>query len=248
MVPPAPAHFQQWWLPNFDIWYGLLHLSMDSVVHLLHINGNKPNNHPLCHSCGAIVLLLFQHMLAPCSSSKLTILRASSTKFTSTCQTFQSLESPKHTFSHSKGSLQLDGLPHHIWRVLTLVFGTHNIPLRAYQLYSVWNDFSSLTTRLTTPPWTEISISKCNSHCLSISMWSRAHHSFKNYSSRSYVCSLFHPKNHALLLCESLALNPKSTGSSPPLTMGQLIKGWSISIFILWVLQCHYRAYQLNKS
>jgi hypothetical protein len=99
MVPSTPAHLEEWWLPNFDIWYGLLHLSMDGVVHLLHINGNKPNNHPLCHSCGAIVLLLLQHMLAPCSSSKLTILRASSAKFTSTCQTFQSLVTQAHIFS-----------------------------------------------------------------------------------------------------------------------------------------------------
>jgi len=71
----------------------------------------------------AIVLLLLQHMLASCSSSKLTILRASLAKFTGTCQTFQSPESPKHTFSHTKGSLQPDGLSHHIWKVLTLVSG-----------------------------------------------------------------------------------------------------------------------------
>jgi len=49
---------------------------------LLHINGNQPNNHPLCHSCGATVRLLLQHKLASCSSSKLTIPRASSAKFT----------------------------------------------------------------------------------------------------------------------------------------------------------------------
>jgi hypothetical protein len=42
----------------------------------------------------AIILLLLQHMLVFCSSSKLTILRASVAKFTGTCQTFQSLESP----------------------------------------------------------------------------------------------------------------------------------------------------------
>jgi hypothetical protein len=49
-----------------------------------------------------------------CISSKLTILRASVAKFTGTRQTFQSPESPKHTFSHTKGSLQPDGLPLHI--------------------------------------------------------------------------------------------------------------------------------------
>jgi len=71
-----------------------------------------------------IVFLLLQHMLASCSSSKLTILRTSLAKFTGTCQTFQSPESSKHTFSHTKGSLQSDGLSHHIWRVLTFVSGT----------------------------------------------------------------------------------------------------------------------------
>jgi hypothetical protein len=49
---------------------------------LLHINGNQPNNHPLC--------LLLQRMLASCSSSKLTIMRASVAKFAGTRQTFQS--------------------------------------------------------------------------------------------------------------------------------------------------------------
>jgi hypothetical protein len=42
--------------------------------------------------------------------------------------TFQSPELPKHTFSHTKGSLQPDGLPLHIWRVLTLVSGTQHSP------------------------------------------------------------------------------------------------------------------------
>jgi hypothetical protein len=68
------------------------------------------------------------------------------------------------------------------------------------------------------------------------------------YSSRSCVCPLFHPRNHALLLCESLALSPKSPSSTPPLTMGQPIKGWSIYVLILWVLQCHYWAHHLDKS
>jgi len=62
----------------------------------------------------AIVFLFLQHMLASYSSSKLTILRASLAKFTGTRQTFQSPESPKHIFSHTKGSLQPDGLSHHI--------------------------------------------------------------------------------------------------------------------------------------
>jgi hypothetical protein len=40
------------------------------------------------------------------------------------------------------------------------------------------------------------------------------------YSSRSCVCPLFHPRNHNLLLHESLALSLKSPGSFPPLLMG----------------------------
>ena len=40
------------------------------------------------------------------------------------------------------------------------------------------------------------------------------------YSSKSCVCPLFHPRNHALLLRESLAFSLKSPGSSPPLIMG----------------------------
>jgi hypothetical protein len=84
-------------------------------VGLLPHKWQYPNNHPLCHLCGATVRLLLQHMLASRSSSKLTILRASPVKFTGTCHTFQSLESPKHTFYHTKGrSLQPDDLPHHI--------------------------------------------------------------------------------------------------------------------------------------
>jgi len=101
---------------------------MVGAIHLLHINGNKPNNHPLCHSYGATVRLLLQHRLASCSSSKLTIPRASVAKFIGTRHTFQSPESLKHTFSHTKGSLQPNGLQLHIWRVLTLVSGTQHSP------------------------------------------------------------------------------------------------------------------------
>ena len=40
------------------------------------------------------------------------------------------------------------------------------------------------------------------------------------YSSRSCVYPLFHSRNHALLVRESLAFSPKSPGSSSPLPMG----------------------------
>jgi hypothetical protein len=138
-------------------------------------------------------------------------------KFTSTRQTFQSPESPKHPFAYSKGSLQPDDLPRHIWKVLLLVSETHNIPLRAYQPYSIRNDLSNLTIRLTTPPQTDIP--KCDNHWVF-----QCNHELitlpRVYSSRSCVYPLFHSRNHVLLLRESPALNPKSPGSFPPLTMG----------------------------
>jgi len=202
MVPLALALLQQWWLPTpalLQQWWlhmGCTILSMVGAttivtfwqwqpsprvgLQMLPHKWQYPNNHPHCHLYGAIILLLLQQMLAFCSSSKLTISRASLAKFTGTYHIFQSPESPKHTLTHTKGSLQPDGLSHQIWRVLTLVSGTHNIPLQAYQPCSVQNDSSSLTSRLTTPLQMEISISKCDSYYLSISIWSRAHHSSKS--------------------------------------------------------------------
>jgi len=56
----------------------LVVLPLSLVVGYCH-KWQYPNNHPLCH-LWAIVLLLLQHKLAFCSSSKLTILRASSTQ------------------------------------------------------------------------------------------------------------------------------------------------------------------------
>jgi hypothetical protein len=50
---------------------------MVGANHLLHMQWQQPNNHPICHSCGAIVLLLLQHRLTFCNSSRLIILRAS---------------------------------------------------------------------------------------------------------------------------------------------------------------------------
>ena len=185
---------------------------------MLHINGNKPNNHPLCHSCGVTVLLLLQHKLASCSSSKLTILRASLARFTGTCHTFQSPESPKHTFSHTKGSLQQDGLPHHIWRVLTLVSGT-TFPFERINYAQSGMIFQASHQGLQHPLKWKFLFSSTT-----VIIWvSQYDHELTTlpwvYSSRSCVCPLFHPRNHALFLRESLALSPKSPGSFPPLTM-----------------------------
>jgi len=166
-----------------------------------------------------IVLLLLQHMLASCNSSKLTIPRASPAKFTGTHQTFQSPESPKHTFSHTKGSLQPDGLSHHIWRVLTLVSGT-TFPFerinhaRSGMIYQASHQGlqHSLKWKYLFPSATVIIwVFQCDHELTTLS---------RVYSSRSCVCPLFHYRNHALHLRESLALSSKSPGSSLPLTMG----------------------------
>jgi len=122
---------------------------------LLHINGNQPNNHPLCHSCGATVLLLLQHRLASCSSSKLTILRASSAKFTWYLPHLSITRVTKaHIFSHKRITTTRWFATPHLKSVNTCLWD--NIPLRAYQPCSVRNDSLSLTPRHTTPPQTDI--------------------------------------------------------------------------------------------
>ena len=76
-------------------------------------------NCPFASSTQACILQLFQayHFESVCGqvyrySPNLSIVRVTQ----------------KHTFSHTNGSLQPDGLPLHIWRVLTLVSGTQHSP------------------------------------------------------------------------------------------------------------------------
>jgi hypothetical protein len=78
------------------------------------IKWQYPNNHPLCHLCGQLSSCFFSTSLHSAALFQASILSASVAKFTGTRQTFQSPELPKHTFSHTKGSLQPDGLPLHI--------------------------------------------------------------------------------------------------------------------------------------
>jgi hypothetical protein len=127
-----------------------------------------------------------------------------------------------HLFSHKRITTIRWSVTSHLKSVNACLWD--NIPLQAYHPCSFWNDLSSLTSRLTTPLQTEIYISKCDSHRVfqcdhEITTLPRV------YSSRSCVCPLFHSRNHALLLRESPGLSSKSPGSSPPLTMGQPIKG-----------------------
>jgi len=119
----------------------------------------------------AIVLLLLQHKLAFCRSSKLTILRASSTQ--------HSFERINHARSGMIFQALHQGLQHPL---------KQNIP----KCDSHW--VFQCDHKLTTLP--------------------------RVYSSRSCACPLFHPRNHALLLRESLALSRKSPGSSPSLIIG----------------------------
>jgi hypothetical protein len=124
----------------------------------------------------AITILLLQHMLVFCSSFKLTIPRAFVAKFTGTCQTSQSPESPKYPFAHSKRSLQPDGLSHLIRRVLTLVSET---------LYSPSSISTMLGPEWFIKPYIKAYNTPSNGYSqvrqsLSILMWSRAHHSSKS--------------------------------------------------------------------
>jgi len=109
-------------------------------VGLLPHKWQYPNNHPLCHLCGAIVLLLLQHKLASCNSSKLTILRASSTKFTWYLPHFSITRITKaHLFSHKRITSTRWSPTSHLKSVNVYLWD--NIPLRAYQPYSVRNEF-----------------------------------------------------------------------------------------------------------
>ena len=163
--------------------------------------------------------MLLQHNLASCSSSKLTIPRASPAKFRGTRQTFQSPESQKHTVAYTKGSLQPDGLTHHIWIVLTLVSGK-TFPFerinhaRSGMIYQASHQGLQHPLKRKFPFPSATIIIRVSQYDHELTTLPRV------YSSRSCVCPLFHSRNHALLLHESLALSLKSPGSSPPLPMG----------------------------
>jgi hypothetical protein len=144
-----------------------------------HIFDSSVGSSSIISNCVGNCPLALQHMLISCSSSKLTILRASSAKFTGTCHTFHSPESSKHTLAHIKWSLQSDDQSHHIWRVLTLV-SRKTFPFERINHVMSGMIFQGLTSRLTTPPQTEISIFKCDNYYLSISIWSWAYHSSKS--------------------------------------------------------------------
>jgi len=185
----------------------------------------NPNNHPLWHLYGQLSACFFSTSLHPAALPSLPFREHLWPSLHGTCHTCQSPELPKHTFSHTKGSLQPDGLPHHIWRVLTLVSGTQYSPssvstmlgselfikphIKAYNTpsnrnfyFQVRQSLSEYLNMITSSPLFQESTLP------------------RVYSSRSCVCPLFHPRNHALLLRESPALSLKSPGSSPPLTMG----------------------------
>jgi len=140
-----------------------------------HIIGNIPTitlfaiyvgNCPLASSTHACILQLFQAY-------------HSKSIFDQVYRYLPNLSITKaHLFSHKRITTIKWSATSHLKSVNACLWD--NIPLRAYQPCLIRNDLSSLTSRLTTPPQMEISISKCNNHYLSISMWSRAHHSSKS--------------------------------------------------------------------
>jgi hypothetical protein len=165
-----------------------------------------------------------------------------------TCHTFQSPESPKHTFSHTKGSLQPDGLPLHIWRVLTLVSGTQHSP-------------SSVSTMLG-PEWFIKPYTKAYNTPSNGNFYFQVRQSLSEYLNMITSSPLFQESTHpgvASALCSTLGTTPYFSVSLPLLVSrvqvafhlylwGQPIKGWSIYVLILWVLQCLHRAHHLDKS
>ena len=160
-------------------------------------NWQYSNNYPLCHLYGATVLLLLHHMLTSCSSSKLTIPRVSVAKFTGTCQTFQSLELPKHTLAYTKGSLQPDGLTHHIWRVLMLVYGTQHSP-------------SSVSTMLG-PEWFIKPYTKAYNTPSTGNFYFQVRQSLSEYLNVITSSPLFQESTHlgvAFALCSTLGTTP----------------------------------------
>jgi hypothetical protein len=146
-------------------------------------------NCPLASSVQASILQLFQayHSESVFSQVYRYLPHLSITRVTKT-----------HLFSHQRITTARWSATSHLKSVNARLWD--NIPLRAYQPCSVRNDLSSLTPMLTTSPQTKISISKCDSHYLSISQYDHELATLPRvYSSRSCVCPLFHPRNHALL-------------------------------------------------
>jgi hypothetical protein len=150
-----------------------------------------------------------------------------------TCHTFQSPESPKHTFSHTKGSLQPDGLPHHIWRVLTLVSGTQHSP-------------SSVLTMLG-PKWIIKPHTKAYNTLSNENFYSQVRQSLSEYLNMIMSSPLFQESTHsgvASALCSILGTTPYFSVSLSLLVSrvqvalhlylwGHPIKGWSIYVLIL---------------
>jgi len=164
-------------------------------------------NCPLASSAQACILQLFQayHFESVCGQVYRYSPNLSITRVTKA-----------HLFSHKRITTTRWSATSHLKSVIACLWD--NIPLRAYQPCSVRIDSSSLTPRHTTPPQTDIPSA-------TVIIWvSQYDHELTTlprvYSSRSCVCPLFHSRNHALLLRESLALSPKSPGSFPPLPMG----------------------------
>jgi len=221
MVPPASALLQQWWLPPLTFGMGccICQWTVSSINVCCTLMATNPTITPFAIHVGQLSSCFFSTGLHFAALPSLQIWKASLAKFTGICHTFQSSNSQKHTFSHTKGSLQPDGLPLHIWRVLSLVSGT-TFPFECINHAQSGMIHQASYQGLQHPLKQKFSFPSAT-----VMIWvSQYDHELTTlprvYSSRSCACPLFHPRNHALLLLESLALNPKSPGSSPPLTYG----------------------------
>jgi len=189
-------------------------------VGLLPHKWQYPNNHPFCHLCRAIVLLLFQHRFASYSSSKLTILIASSAKFTWYLPHLSITRVTKaHLFSHKRITTTRWSATSHLKSVNACLWDT-TFPFKRIN-HSRSGMIHHASHQGLQHPLKQKFLFPSATVIIWVSQYDRELTTLPRvYSSRSRVCPLFHPRNHALLLHKSLTLSPKSPGSSPPSPMG----------------------------
>ena len=152
---------------------------MVGANHLLHMQWQQPNNHPLCHSCGATVLLLLQHRLVSCSSSKLTIPRASVCGQVYRYSPNLSITrvTKAHLFSYKRITTTRWSATSHLKSVNACLWDTLHSPSSVSTMLGPEWFIKPHTKAYNTP---SNGYSKCDNHYLSISIWSRAHHSSKS--------------------------------------------------------------------
>jgi hypothetical protein len=168
----------------------------------------------------AIVLLFLQHRLASCSFSKLTILRASSAKFTWYLPHLSITRVIKtHIFSHKRITTTRWSPTSHLKSVNACLWDT------TFPFERINHARSGMIHQASHQGLQHPLKRKFLFLSATVIIWvSQYDHKLTTllrvYSSKSCVCPLFHPRNHALLFRESPTLSLKSPNSFPPLTMG----------------------------